>query len=372
MAAPRRRVNGEGSVYRLKNGRWRAQYEPPSAPGQPRRRRVRNAATKTEALQALADLKSESRATIPSRSTLNAFLAAWLDGLPEDLSRATRDQYSRAVNKHLLPGLGFIRLDKLGPLPLTEFFRDLAVGDRTRQVCYDVLRAALNHAVDMELIPRSPLTKVRRPKWDEEEIQPFLAEEALRLIEETRGDRWHAAIVLGLTVGLRQAELFGLEKRDICLKSGTLRVRQNATDVSGRVLIGKPKTDSSDRTLLLPEVAVSAVRSHLAIQLQEGLASSPMLLTSRQGQLARRGNFRTRFWNPLLVRLGLEHRGAHHLRHTFATLALGAGVPVHVVAQILGHASATTTLEKYAHAIRPQQAEAMARIQGVLGHARTA
>ncbi len=72
----------------------------------------------------------------------------------------------------------------------------------------------------------------------------------------------------------------------------------------------------------------------------------------------RRTDFRVRRWNSLLKILGLDHRGLHHLRHMYATLALGARVPVHVVSRVLGHSKPSITLDIYAHVLASQQAEA--------------
>lgn len=56
----------------------------------------------------------------------------------------------------------------------------------------------------------------------------------------------------------------------------------------------------------------------------------------------------------------------HDLRHTHATLLLAAGVPVKVVSERLGHASAMITLGVYAHVMPGMQAEAAATFGALL------
>jgi integrase len=56
----------------------------------------------------------------------------------------------------------------------------------------------------------------------------------------------------------------------------------------------------------------------------------------------------------------------HGLRHTCATLLLEAGTPVNVVAQRLGHAKASMTLDTYAHALTNMQHDAAARLGALL------
>jgi integrase len=60
----------------------------------------------------------------------------------------------------------------------------------------------------------------------------------------------------------------------------------------------------------------------------------------------------------------------YDLRHTHCTLLLGAGVPVHVVSQRLGHASAKMTLDVYANYLPDQHEDAVARYQSYLSTAR--
>lgn len=57
----------------------------------------------------------------------------------------------------------------------------------------------------------------------------------------------------------------------------------------------------------------------------------------------------------------------HDLRHTHATLVLGAGIPVKVVSERLGHASATIALNTYQHVLPGMQQEAAARFAALVG-----
>lgn len=56
----------------------------------------------------------------------------------------------------------------------------------------------------------------------------------------------------------------------------------------------------------------------------------------------------------------------YDLRHTAATHALQAGVPVKVVSEMLGHASAVITLDTYSHVLPNMQDEAAARMEALL------
>ena len=68
----------------------------------------------------------------------------------------------------------------------------------------------------------------------------------------------------------------------------------------------------------------------------------------------------------LLAKAGLRTIRLHDLRHTHATLALKAGVPVKVISERLGHESPAFTLKQYAHVIPGMQAEAAAQIASLI------
>ncbi len=73
------------------------------------------------------------------------------------------------------------------------------------------------------------------------------------------------------------------------------------------------------------------------------------IFTSPEGGPLHRYNFYRRVWKPALVAAGLEGLRIHDLRHTAASVAINAGAPVKQVQQMLGHSSATVTLDTYSH-----------------------
>jgi len=86
-----------------------------------------------------------------------------------------------------------------------------------------------------------------------------------------------------------------------------------------------------------------------------------------EGKPLRKDNFMHRVWRPLIRKAGLTPLRFHDLRHTFATLSLAAGVPIKVVQERLGHASAKTTLDVYAKVIPSLQQEAAQQMKLIFG-----
>ena len=296
-----------------------------------------------------------------SDQPVGVFLVEWLGRFAPVWSENTESIYRLTIEKHIVPLIGDVPIGELDELRIRQMLATLLkneVGDRTRKNAYQVLRTAMRQAIEDGILATNPCQNVKSPRSRRYAIRPFSLEEASRLMTETAGTRLHAYLVLSITVGARQGELLGLQRKDIDLAAGTMRIERQLTQVRGKMYTRKPKTEAGVRVVHLPEVAVEALREHYRILLRDGLAGSQLLFPAAGGGPQYANNFRRRQWNPLLKRLGLDHRGVHHLRHTFATLALGAGTPGHIVAQIVGHSRASTTTDIYGHVLTDQKLKA--------------
>ena len=69
-----------------------------------------------------------------------------------------------------------------------------------------------------------------------------------------------------------------------------------------------------------------------------------------------------RSFELLQKRLGIERKGFHSLRHTFATRALECGMDVKTLSEILGHKNATVTLSRYAHSLMEHKKDMMNKL----------
>jgi integrase len=86
-------------------------------------------------------------------------------------------------------------------------------------------------------------------------------------------------------------------------------------------------------------------------ELPQPLRSDQLVFPATQGGYITLSNWRRRVWYPALERAALERRPLYQMRHTFATLALAAGMPIDFVSRQLGHTDIRTTLRFYARYI---------------------
>ena len=167
------------------------------------------------------------------RDTVAALVDRWVAG-KVDVSNKTRLQYEWAAG-HIRAGLGGVRLDQLDRDDVAKWLEVLAsdgkLSRRSIQILRMVLRAALDDAVDLGELRRSPAARVGMPRqvaktsreldrvaWTEDELRQFLA--------SSGGHRWVGPIRLAALYGLRRSELLGLSWAAVDLRKRTVRIER--------------------------------------------------------------------------------------------------------------------------------------------------
>jgi len=135
------------------------------------------------------------------------------------------------------------------------------------------------------------------------------------------------------------------------LRVGRLDLRRNraviaesVTPVQGQGLVwGSTKTHQR-REVPIPQFFATELAEHLRSKTVDDLVFAGI----RAGQPLRVSTFRTPF-SAAARAIGVPDLHPHQLRHTAASLAIASGADVKVVQQMLGHGSATMTLDTYGH-----------------------
>jgi integrase len=124
----------------------------------------------------------------------------------------------------------------------------------------------------------------------------------------------------------------------------------------------QPKTDSGSRTVPIPAETIAVLR---AWRLRQEPNESGLVFTEADGQPVHPGHF-SKVFNARVKAAGLTRIRLHDLRHTWATLALQAGIPLKVVSEILGHANIAVTADLYSHVNPSMMEEATAAVAGLI------
>ncbi|NLO27356.1 MAG: site-specific integrase [Actinobacteria bacterium] len=195
----------------------------------------------------------------------------------------------------------------------------------------------------------------------------------LSLLAAIRQTRHYSPVLLAAITGLRLGEILGLKWGDLNLDCRECQVVRSVQRTEEGISFKSPKTRRSRRTVLLPEMAVTALKAHRAQQNEERLLMGPgyqdldLVFARPDGSIWPPMQFSSDF-RRLIRRHGFCIR-FHDLRHTHASQLLKAGVPVKVVSERLGHATASITLDVYSHVLPGMQEAAVAKIDAALGKA---
>jgi integrase len=154
----------------------------------------------------------EGRDVKRSRDTLRDYLEGWLRGVSVELRLTTARTYAWAIEKHVIPRIGGLKLQAVTADHLTQLYADLqAAGLGSVRYVADTLYTALAAAEDEGRIVKNPASKAKRPrKPDQREIDCWDGNETHRFLEATRDDPLYPAFVLTATTGMRRGEICGL------------------------------------------------------------------------------------------------------------------------------------------------------------------
>jgi integrase len=369
----KKRGHGEGHIYQV-GRRFRAEI----TVGGVRHRAYFD--TRREAVNWLAEIRLKAERGLlpePSKVTVAEYLAFWLENAVRPSVRPpTFRQREQYVRNHISPVLGAVRLQALKPADIQALYADrlrAGLSRRSVQIIHAILRRALKQAVDWGLIGHNPADRVRPPRPEPREMRVLSPEEARRFLEAARNFDYYVLFVLALATGLRLGELNGLRWQDVDLEAGVLYVRRTLYRLRGKWVEGEPKSAAGKRKVVLPALAVEALREHRVAQLEARLRAGPawedsgLVFTTAAGRPIHPGDIR-RALKAVLSRAGLGPLRFHDLRHSHATMLLVAGENPRVVQERLGHSQISLTLQTYSHVLPDLQRQAAEKIDRLLGN----
>ncbi|MGH3262519.1 MAG: tyrosine-type recombinase/integrase, partial [Trebonia sp.] len=143
--------------------------------------------------------------------------------------------------------------------------------------------------------------------------------------------------------GVRFGELAALRVRRLDFLRRRAAIAEAVAEVRGKSVFGTPK-GHQERSVPIPVFLVEELAELVA-----GKEVDDLVFTAPKGGILRLQNFRHSVWEPAARSVGLGELTPHSLRHTAASLAIASGADVKVVQQMLGHKSATMTLDLYGH-----------------------
>lgn len=356
-------------------------------------------ATKREATTAAAAALTDAgrgNYVSPDKLTVGDYLLGeWLESRETaDISANTRDVDRTVVQAWIVPWIGGIALQELTARDIDKLYRTLREhggrggrplrGKSVRNV-HGTLSKALGDAVRRGHLVVNPIHAVDPPARDDSvERVAWTRDEVRRFLHAAESDRLGPIFRLALATGVRRGELIGIAWSDVDLERLTVTVqrqvlvRPRAVKDVPRVYIRETTKTRRIRKVRFDEQTAAGLRRWKVAQAEERLAfgpayksdgglgaEAPWLVTEADGAVIHPDTVLKRF-RRLATAAGVRVIPLHAARHTYAEIALSAGVRLDVVSRQLGHASISTTGNIYSHDNDEAAAEAAEKVGQVL------
>lgn len=314
------------------------------------------------------------------RWTVETWLTHWIENIAvfPSISERAHEGYRTDVMKHLIPGVGAHKLDKLQPEHLEALYRRLQTEKQlsagTVHHVHRTIKNALNVAVKRGHLVQNPAVSATPPSVEDFDVDPYTVDEVRRILDEAGKGRNSARWAVALALGLRQGEVLGLKWNHVDLAEGTLRVRRSRQrprydhgcgDTCGKKAGWCPqrvrrnsetkgtKSKAGRRIVGIPPELVDLLKKHREEQAAEragagGLWDDEGWVFATETGRAINPSTDYHAWKRLLRAAGVRDARLHDGRHTAATVLLILGVPERTVMEIMGWAS-TAMAKRYQH-----------------------
>jgi len=288
-------------------------------------------------------------------STVAAFAKEWCEKVLSRRKPSTVCSATSHLNYHIIPKLGQLRLDQLGPENQQVFTNQLT--GLSRKTVVNVLSTLGSMLTTAEnwgyATQRIKLARLVLPDRDTK-AAPHFTHSQVEDIFRLAGEPWRTFfIILGMT-GMRTGEILGLQWGDIEFERATIHIRRSVW--RGRTQ--STKSVGSAVPISMPAPLITVLQQYKGIVTPN---ESGFLFVTRNGRPPSGGKVvEYQLW-PILDALGIPRCGLHAFRHSVASFISDAGYTTEVAQQQLRHSDARTT-RKYIHRPNGQAEKAMAEV----------
>ncbi|MBQ8000275.1 MAG: site-specific integrase [Ruminococcus sp.] len=349
------------NIHKRKDGRWEGRYKCGIKDDGSTAYHSVYGQTYFECKDKLEKRKSTSYVTTKRYAKMNfsQLLELWLQENRIRIKSSTETKYRNMITLHIIPELGNKSISTITSTMVNNFLsKKLCETSRkdnsTLSASYVrtiaiIIDSALKFAACEGLCPpiKHPINKPSIPKQN---LKIISSPDQKRIEEVLHNEKNTTSLgtLIALHTGMRIGEICALQWDDIDLDNKLIFVRHTISRVGTddqkqktKLIIDVPKTPSSFREIPIPSVLYSTLaEAHLTRRSNFVVSETESFVSTR--------TFDYRY-RQLLKRNNLDIINFHAIRHTFATRCIEAGMDVKTLSEILGHASASITLNTYVH-----------------------
>lgn len=358
---PKKKANGQGSVYQEKTGRYAAAIVDNTG-----KRVVKRFKTKTEANNWLVEIKAEilKDVYIPrSDISVGEWAVEYIETYCQHLRPNTVKRYLESA-RHLAPIAG-IELQKLTALAVQRLYNKLDMSASSKIKVHKLLKAIITKAHQLEMITKNIMVAVTPPKAEHKEVEVFTEVEIKNLLASLKDSRYYSRyytlVYTAISTGARLGELLGLKATSI--KSGYIIINNNLQYINNVPTDFPPKTKAGNRKVTISKELENMLKR---LTVDKVMYFDGYVFHTKNGTPYRMANF-NKAWKAILLEAHIPYKNFHVLRHTHATQLLANGVPLLEVSKRLGHSTGSITLNLYGHAIKGYDEKIPEKVTSIFG-----
>ena len=299
-----------------------------------------------------------------------------------EVERTTYDRYECTAEHQIYPYIGNKLVGDVTPADIKKLLTkhmNKGYAFTTSKKAYSLLKMFFKQLYQEGAIPNNPMAiidmtkkdnylasqnKESKPQCDlvvvftDDELEKIKAEAFKRFANGKPVYQQSAAYFLMLNTGLRAGELCGIINSDIDLENRVIHLQRGVKEVHVRdgleyvpkleVKVGKLKSKTCKRDVPLNDNAIEMINR---LREEVYLGEDAPLIPDENSNFTNPRNMRNRFYR-ILDAIGMEHKGLHAFRHTFATRLINGvkqpdgsvkALSVKQVAELLGHTTSEIT-----------------------------
>ena len=265
----------------------------------------------------------------------------WLAG-KTNIAPSTRSRYEDILTAHVRPKWGKVKLKSVRHAQIQSWLASLDLAPASVRKVHRVLSQALAYAVKDGRLATNPAAGVSLPRVQQAE-KLFLTHEQVEELAERSGPEDGLIVRFLAYTGLRWGEVAALRVKRLDFLRRRALVAESVSPIRGVMTFG-PTKGHERREVPIPRFLIDELSVLVA-----GKGPEDLVFVSRLGTPQRSQSFQQRTLTRVAAEIGVPGLTPHMLRHTAASLAIASGADVKVVQTMLGHKSATMTLDLYGH-----------------------
>jgi len=310
-----------------------------------------------------------------SAEKLGDWLHEWLKLYLPNIEETTRVGYREKIDGYIIPKLGDIKLKSLNTPTIQAWVNELKddgkLAPKTIRNAFLNLKAALNKAVILKMIPSNPCFGVELPKLNRYKAEIYSGDEISKVIDAAEGTEMYLPVLLEIAVGFRRGELLALKWDAVDFDNRIIHVRENRVNGDGKVQVKAPKSSAGVRDITVGSNIISELKKahkeylENKLKLGAGFTDSNLVICQKNGKPFAPDSM-TQKWLRFTKSHNLKHIRFHDLRHTCATAMLEAGIDPKTVQSRLGHANISITMDVYGHCTKAMDKKAADKIDEII------